>query len=341
MIGERHRLARPSERGEVRDDIGENRSVPRRSHVQGDVRPAFDVDRLVARRERLGSVGRQILIGIGRVDRLDEQLLNGRVGAGDAPGDAIVLSEEDAGNSGDGRALQRAFGRDDAGEVPKDRRADFEMGIVGENGLAGHGPRAGDDPFVRGAVPQRQEPAERIGWAVELGVARAGDGGGCDRPIGLRHGEEPARLLRRQLLLEVGAQRLELVIDAQVQGHQLAPDQRVGGRPGLGRIAEDQELRRQRVFVRFDKCVDAVRVSLQARLRPGRERGETALRETIEVERADEAIDADEVGTGDFRDAALTDAALYLHLIEPLAGVDIAERARRVVDEAAKICGTP
>ncbi len=75
-IGERHRLARPRERGEIRVDVGENRPVPRRPHVQRDVRPTFDVDRLVARRERLGPVGREILVCIGRVDRLDEQILN-------------------------------------------------------------------------------------------------------------------------------------------------------------------------------------------------------------------------------------------------------------------------
>ena len=91
----------------------------------------------------------------------------------------------------------------------------------------------------------------------------------------------------------------------------------------------------------FEVGVDAVRIGLQARLRPGRKRGEAAFGEAVEAERADEAIDADEVGAGDFGEAALAHAALDLHLVEPFAGVDIAERARRVVERGAKIWGTP
>ena len=81
-----------------------------------------------------------------------------------------------------------------------------------------------------------------------------------------------------------------------------------------------------------EEGVDAVGVGLHTRLRPGRQRGEAALRQLVEAEGADEAIDADEIGAGDLGEPPLSGAALHLHLIEPLAGVEIAERARRVVE---------
>ena len=56
------------------------------------------------------------------------------------------------GRAGNHPALDRPFGRDDAGQIPEDRRAEIEMRIVGEDRLSGLRPRSGDHPFVRRAA---------------------------------------------------------------------------------------------------------------------------------------------------------------------------------------------
>ena len=95
----------------------------------------------------------------------------------------------------------------------------------------------------------------------------------------------------------------------------------------------------KRVLVRVEEGVDAVGIGLQARLRLGRQSGKATLGEAVEVERADEAVDVEEVRPSDLGDPALADAALDFHLIETLAGVEIAERPRRVVERGREDVG--
>ena len=123
-------------------DVGQNRPVPRRADLQENVRRVLDMDDLIVRDEGFGAVGRQILGGVARIDRLDEQILRIGVGAGDAPGDAVVLSEQHERRAGHGRALYGQSRRDDSREIPQDRRLNSEVRIVGEDRFAGLGARA-------------------------------------------------------------------------------------------------------------------------------------------------------------------------------------------------------
>ena len=100
---------------------------------------------------------------------------------------------------------------------------------------------------------------------------------------------------------------------------------------GSGASPEQQELGRQGVLVAVEEGVDAVGVGLKPLLRLGRERGEARLRLAIEPQRSDELVDLEEVGAESLGGAPLADPPVDLHLEEPLAGVQIAERAGRVV----------
>ena len=186
------RLAGSGERGEAAVDVGNHRTVSGGAHLKRHVGRALDVDGLVARRKQLRPVGRQVARRIGGIDGFDEQVLGVGVGSGQAPGDMIGLADQDQGEAGNSRALDPALRRDDAGEIPEDRRAEVEVGVVGEDRLAGFGQRAGDDPFVRGAVAEPQQRAEPVERAVALGMVRAGDRRRGDRPIRLRRREEQA-----------------------------------------------------------------------------------------------------------------------------------------------------
>ena len=88
-------------------NVGEYRAVPGGAHFQDDVGRVLDVDDLVAREERLRTLGRQIGLRVFRIDRLDEQILRVGVGGREAPGDMIVLSEQHARRAGHGRAFDR------------------------------------------------------------------------------------------------------------------------------------------------------------------------------------------------------------------------------------------
>ena len=160
--GQRDRLAGPGDAGQIVADVGQHGAVAGRADRQLDVGPALDADRLLARLKRLRAVGRQVFPRVGRVDRLDEQVLRVGVGSGDAPGDMVVLAEQHDRRAGHGRALQPAVGRDDPGEVPQNRRPKAEMRVVGEDRLAGDGARAGDDPFVRRPAVQARQRADLI-----------------------------------------------------------------------------------------------------------------------------------------------------------------------------------
>ena len=232
--------------------------MARRPHAQRHVRTAFDMDRLVARLERLGPVGRQILRGIGGIDGLDEQILRVGVGAGDAPGDRCVLTQQHDRRAGHGGALDGALRRHDAREIPEDRGGEFEMRIVGEDGLARRRARSRDHPFVRSAVTKRKQLAQPGVRLVRGGVVRMQRRQRRDRRIRRRRRKDPARLLGRELPSELGPHDLEPVVVAELPSHQLAPDQRIRRLPGLRLVAQDHEFRRQGVGVRIEKRVDAV-----------------------------------------------------------------------------------
>ena len=328
---ERHDLARARQPRQFFVDVRQNGPVARRANFQDDVGRVLDADDLVADDEGPGAVGGQILVGILRVDGLDEKVLRVGVGGGEAPGDMVVLPEQHDRRSGHRRAFDRKPGRDDAREVPQDRRLDPEMGIVGEDRLAGLGAGAGDDPFVGGAVVDADQRAEAILRRGDFRMdGAAGRQRGDRRAGGGRRIKQP-RQVGRHFLRELRAVLFDRVVLAELQAHQLAPDQRVGGLPRLGIVAQDQELRRQPVLMGREERVDAVGIGLKIGLRLGAKRGEAALRQPIKAQGANEPVDPDQVGAGDLGEPSLPGAAQDFHLVEPLARMEVAERPRRIV----------
>ncbi len=85
-----------------------------------------------------------------------------------------------------------------------------------------------------------------------------------------------------------------------------------------------------------EKGVDALSISLEPLLRPRRQGGKAARGFSIEAYGANELVDRQKVGAADFGHASLTDPAQDVHLKHPLARMQIAERARRVVQRASE-----
>ena len=246
--------------------------MPRRPYDQLHVGAVLDADRLLARLERLRTVRRQVFRRIGRIDGLDEEVLHVGVRGREAPGDGVVLPEQNAGQAGHGGALDRALGRDDAGEIPEDRRLEAEVRIVGEDRLSSGGARSGDHPLVRRPVADADQGADLVLDALGFRVRLAPGRQRRDRGAGRRPGKHPGRLVRAELLAKMGAQRLELIVVRQLERNQLAPDERVGGLPRFGPVADDEELGRQRVLVAVEEGVHAVCIGREALLRPRAQR---------------------------------------------------------------------
>ena len=86
-------------------------------------------------------------------------------------------------------------------------------------------------------------------------------------------------------------------------------------------IAGEEELGRERVAMAVEEGVDAVGIGLKPLLRPGRKGGEARLSLAVEADRANELVDAEEIGAADFGHPSLTDPAHDVHLEHPLARV--------------------
>ena len=66
-------------------------------------------------------------------------------------------------------------------------------------------------------------------------------------------------------------------------------------------IAGEEELGREHVAMPVEEGVDAVGIGLEPLLRPGRKGGEARLSLGVEADRANELVDAEEVGAGGFQ----------------------------------------
>ena len=137
-------------------------------------------------------------------------------------------------------------------------------------------------------------------------------------------GPEVPQLRPVELAGEACAQQLVAKIVAQVPGHDLEPDQAVGGPPGLGLVAEQDELGRQQLGVGLQIGVHAGGVGLVDRLHLGREHLEITLGGAVEPQRAQEFVGLDAGLAHHGREPRLPDPALQLQLPEPVLRVDVA-----------------
>ena len=126
---------------------------------------ALDVDDLMIVEEGLpGAVLRFVFGGgAGAAGVFDVDVLDGGAEVGEAPGDVVVVADDDEGNAGEGDSgdVEVAGGWDSPPREQARRGPDLEVGlvpdagdgvgevhVVGEERLAGGGVGAGDDPVV-------------------------------------------------------------------------------------------------------------------------------------------------------------------------------------------------
>ena len=200
------------------------------------------------------------------------------------------------------------------------------MRIVGEQRLAGLRMRAGERPAV-GAEARRGLRGHGGGQrreididGVERGRTRVQRRQGIVRMLG----PEVLELRRIQPSGEARPQHLVAEIVAEVPGHHLEPDQAVGRTPGLGLVAEQQELRRQQAGAGLQIGVHTRRVGRVDRLRLRRERLDIALGDPVDAERAQEPVGLEAGLAHHLRQPRLADPALHLQLPEPVLRVHVA-----------------
>ena len=198
----RRRLAAAGTRSEITGPC----RVSRTSSATGGA--AANRDRLVAARERLRAVRRQVAAGIGGIEPLDEQVLGVRAGVGEAPGELAVAAEHDERQAG-----QR--GADHArGPAPRDGRGTTCPGACSRD--AGRWPAAAAPLAVRlPATTQTFEPIarrRRLGQQAAASAIERQAGVSAamrDRRVGAAGpGQRSASCSGRQPLGEAGAQQL-------------------------------------------------------------------------------------------------------------------------------------
>ena len=206
--------------------------------------------------------------GVGRVDPFDEQILEIAAGIAHPPGDMAIVAEDDERKPGSRRAGYFQLGRGDPNQVPQDRSREPQVGIVGENRLAGRGCRAPDHPYVGGAPRHLQRRRFRYGQSFQ-GQAEARSVGSFDgdRLVAGVGRPQLGDLLVGQSASQPRAQQFGAAIAGKPQGHDPDPHQGIGGTPRFGLQTQGDELRRQGAVAVFDPGVDAGRVCVE---RPAR-----------------------------------------------------------------------
>ena len=269
----------------------------------------------------------------------------------------------DGRRAGQRRADDVEVARRHVREVPERRHVRAEMRVVGEQRLAACGERAVDDPVVRAerfdppppssccctaswppsALRERARTSSR---RRQCGVpgrfaspdVRSPPASGRSPACRVEDAQAVARIRRHQLggplrpdaREQVSAQELVRVVGAEIPRHHLDPHQDVGPGPRRRLEAQQRELRRQRAGSRGEKRIHAGDVRLD--LRPGivRQPLPRGARRAAESDRAEEPVLRNRRGAEDFRQPAVADPALKLHLPQPVLGMDEAEAEERV-----------
>ena len=168
------------------DDGGDDVAVPGGGDVEDDVFAVADVDDFFLMEECLPVAvgGLVVTAGGGGADVLDGDVLDVRAEVGEAPGDVIVVADDDEGDAGERDAGYVEVGAVgvgglEVGLVPDAGDAVGEVHVVGEERLAGGGVGAGDGPVVAaGDAVAAGDGAEGLLEGDEIRFGCAGSGGG-------------------------------------------------------------------------------------------------------------------------------------------------------------------
>ena len=305
-----------------RNQIADDRAMPGFAHVQHLVGLAAHRNALFAQRERARPLGGHVVALAGR--GLDEQVLHIRPGGGEAPGDAIVMSQHHHRHARCRRPGQHALRRLDARQVPGAGQGEAEMRIAGQQRRASGRMPTIDRPGIAGAGRQGERVGEARQQCCEFcreirhgGVQRCvRRGGGC--------GTGPYTMRTRPGTLQLGAP-----VARQIQSHGFGPQQRVGRSPGPRRAQHD-EFGRREPAARPHPGVHAAGIGLQHGACVGIQRHRHRRGTAPHAEHPHHPVERQGGGPGNFGNLAGCGAAHQVHLEQPLTGMQVAERGRRV-----------
>ncbi len=175
-----------------------------------------------------------------------------------------------------------------------------------------------------------------VGSASASGGRQDGVEGGEQ---GSRFGEQPPRgvgprddrrrpeidvAFRSQGRQQAGAQELGPPVVFEFERHHPRPDETVGRSPGFGADAEEQEFEgRQRSG--GDRRLDTRHIGLDQRPAAPIERGEIGFGPAVETEGAHQPVARQGRRSQDLGEPSLAEAAVELHLPQPVLAVDEAE----------------
>ena len=328
------------------DDVVDHRAVPRLAHAHGDRLAPAHVDRLLAHGERARPVGRDVAVGIGRIDALDEQVLAVEVGGGEAPADRAVVAQHDGRRAGRGGAADVEARPDQPCQVPGAGKAQREMRIVGEQGLVRHRMGARQHPFVRGLALARGDVVGLAIEPVEVGALQ-GLVGHRERGVLIvahRFDQEFHRI-GADLAREPEPQQLGAPVAVEAERHQLGPHQQIGRPPRLGLVGaarqqlDQGELEAELLVVVGDPGVHAGGIGVDDGAHGGRQCVQALGRAAIDAKPAHGAVGVDQARADQprrqqLRQPALAEPAQELHLPEAVLGMDVAQAERGILDRA-------
>ena len=177
-----------------------------------------------------------VLVGIFRVKFLDVEILNIGDGIGDAPGDMLVMPDDNARAAGEAGADDIDIARDQVTFVPDGRGSLAQVRVVAEDrgACCGHG--AIDDPVI--AAAKHAEAAQLFHLLVLLQQAEVDplvfSAGRHDQGMsGIVAGLQLRGQFDAQFGNQTSAYDLSFPVAAQVPAHHLRPLDSIGGLPGF------------------------------------------------------------------------------------------------------------
>lgn len=308
--------------------IRQHRPVTGFAHGQRLRRPAGHGDGFRAGDEGRAAVGGEVAGRVGGVDAFDEQILGVAVGHGEAPRHPPVVAQQMEGHPRRRRPAEAQARRLDPGQIPQDRRFQLQMGVVGQDRLAGGGVAPVQHPFV-GRQPQprrlRRQGGGQCGQPFRGDAVQGGQGGGR---IGPGRGKQRLHPFRRQTGQQAGAVDFPAVVGGQAQRHQLGPHHAVGRAPGFRRQPQKLEFQGQRLPPVGQIGVDPGGIGIECCAGVGGQGGHAGRRPAVQPQRAHQPVGAQHgiLPAQNLAQPPGPGAAGHLHLPQPVLGVQIPQR---------------
>lgn len=312
-------------------DVADHRAVAGAADLQRDRLAVAHGDAFQARLEGPVAVRGQVAPRVLGIDALQVGVLDVRAGIGVAPGDALVMADDEQRGAGEVGAGEAQAGDLQAGQVEGRRVGQAQVRIVGQQRLAGGAAAGGDHPVVRtdaldvgtGQLPQQLAGVRRaVQGAVQAGVVAGGR-----RPLARIGGEHLVDPRQVQVLGQRQALQLHAQVGAQGPGIEQVQGQAVHRPPGpRPLVAHQAEFQRQRRRGQLQVGVDPVAVALQQDARGRVQVGVDALGGAPEAQGAGEPVHRQGLGAEHFGERPAGIAAGELHLPQAIPGVAVAEQ---------------